>query len=150
VDGLHLSHLPAGTGTARFDTTYEWGGVTFTAHVWERAVDDGYHVDLQVIVLRGHALTDLTALRDFLARYHERDPAQWVLTGFRHDDGAGLIGEAEAFWLVEPGIAVEVRIAPERFDLADLQATALGTRLADQNGGNGPGPTAQSGLPGDA
>ncbi|MFI5832953.1 hypothetical protein ACIA5A_04660 [Micromonospora sp. NPDC051300] len=108
LDGFHIGELPGGVGEQVSDFATEWEGVRFATRVWERQVEDGYRVDLRVHVLRGDQLTDLGALRDFLADYHERDPATAELAGFPHPDGPGLIGDTEAFWLTEPGVAVNV------------------------------------------
>ncbi|GAB3862406.1 hypothetical protein GCM10029963_68510 [Micromonospora andamanensis] len=91
----------------------EWDDVGLASRVWERQTPDGHRVDLRVHVLRGERLVDLTALRDFLGEYHERDPAEWHLNEFPHDDGAGLHDDVQAFWLVEPGVAVSVLTLPE-------------------------------------
>ena len=55
----------------------------------------------------------LAELRDFLAEYHERDPADWALSDFQHVEGPGLIGAVEAFWLFATGVAVNVLTGPE-------------------------------------
>ncbi|GGM52395.1 hypothetical protein GCM10012275_24190 [Longimycelium tulufanense] len=129
LDGFEVTHVPAGVGELVTDFPYEWGDVRFTQRAWERQVESGGHqVDLQVFVLRGQKLSSPVALRDFLADYHEHDPGRWQLADFRHDDGNGFIGDTEAFWLVEPGVAVEVRIAPNRFDADELSRTARGVR----------------------
>ncbi|MFU8872609.1 hypothetical protein [Micromonospora sp. SL4-19] len=125
LDGFHIGHVPGDAGTEVSDFATEWDDVSFATRVWERQVDEGYRVDLRVHVLRGDQLTDLAALHDFLADYHERDPAGEELAELPHPDGPGLIGTAEAFWLVEPGVAVDVLVDPERFDRAGLAATAL-------------------------
>lgn len=135
MDGFVVGHVPADVGAMVSDFQYEWEGVAFTSRVWEREVADGYRVDLQLLVLRGDRLADLPAVRDFLATYHERDPDRWELREFRHGDHPGLIGETEAFWLVEPGVAAEVRDPSRRYGAAELRATALGVRPV--SGGNG-------------
>lgn len=128
LDGFAIDVVPDGVGSNVSDFDYEWEGVTFASRVWETGpADDGaYQVDLNVKVLRGERLRDLPALLDFLAYYHERDLDSWELTDYAHTDGPGYIGDGEAFWLVEPGVAVSVRLAPERFDAADLRRTADG------------------------
>lgn len=131
LDGFVIEHVPERAGDMVSDFEYRWGEVAFSARVWERAVEgDGYRVDLQVLILRGERLEDLTALRDFLAEYHERDPEQWQLSRFRNGEYDGLIGDSEAFWLVEPGLAAEVRLASDRLGAEDLRATARGVRPA--------------------
>jgi hypothetical protein len=140
VDGFGMTYLPAGVGELVSDFTYEWEDVTFSSRVWEREVDGGHEVDLMMIVLRGPRLDSVEALRGFLADFHERDPDDWVLTECRHGSAAaGFIAESEAFWLVEPGVAVTVRIAPDRFGPDELRATALGVRAA------GPEPSGPAG-----
>ncbi|SBT49243.1 hypothetical protein [Micromonospora narathiwatensis] len=130
LDGFVLGHLPAGTGELVEDFTYEWDDVAFNSRVWEREIDGGHQVDLQVLVLRGPRLATAAALRDFLAEYHERDPDAWALSEFQPGEAAGFIGENEAFWLVEPGVAVQVRFPTGRFGADELRATALGVRPA--------------------
>ncbi|MEU2610882.1 hypothetical protein ABZ570_04720 [Micromonospora sp. NPDC007271] len=126
LDGFRIGHVPDGVGREVTDFATEWDEVTVATRVWERQVDGGYRVDLRVHVLRGDRLNDLAALHDFLAEYHERDPAGWELADFAHPDGPGLISESEAFWLVGPGVAVDVLLDPERPDAQALRATATG------------------------
>jgi hypothetical protein len=125
LDGFRIGYLPRRVGALVSDFATEWEDVRFATRVWERQVEDGYRVDLRVHVLRGDRLTTLAELRDFLAEYHERDPAEWPLNEFRHGDAPGLIDDAEAFWLVEPGVAVDVLVDPEGFDAVALHAIAL-------------------------
>src|SRR5690606_27301169 len=101
LDGFAIHHVPSAAGEEVFDTDYEWGGVSFTARLWERQVDGGHRVDMQVLVMRGEALGSVAALRSFLAEYHERDAEAWELTEFDHDGAPGFLGEREAFWLQE-------------------------------------------------
>lgn len=124
LDGFRIEHLPQGVGGEVSDFASEWEDVRFATRVWERQVDDGYRVDLRVHVLRGERLTTLADLRDFLAEYHEHDPADRTLTEFRHGESDGLIGTSEAFWLVEPGVAIDVLVDPERFDAEALRVIA--------------------------
>src|SRR5687768_10414539 len=128
VDGFRIGYLPAGIGAEVSDFTSEWGDVRFHTRVWERQVEEGYRVDLRVHVLRGGRLGTLEELRDFLAGYHERDRATWQLTEFSVGGVAGLVGDAEAFWLVEPGVAVDVLTDPERVPAAELRAVAARIR----------------------
>ncbi|QKW15528.1 hypothetical protein [Verrucosispora sp. NA02020] len=128
LDGFHVGYVPPGVGDEVSDFASEWEDVRLTSRFWERRKADGHQVDLRVHVLRGERLTDLDALRDFLAAYHERDPAQWRLSDFPHGDGPGLTGEAQAFWLVAPGVAVSVLTTPEF--AGALPATALAVRVA--------------------
>ncbi|WP_139128642.1 hypothetical protein [Micromonospora humi] len=124
LDGFHIGVLPAEVGEQVSDFATEWEDVRFATRVWEREVEAGYRVDLRVHVLRAERLTDLGAVRAFLADYHERDAATWELADFAHPDGPGLIGDAEAFWLVEPGVAVDVLVDPDAADPATLHAIA--------------------------
>ncbi|SCE91312.1 hypothetical protein GA0074695_2103 [Micromonospora viridifaciens] len=124
LDGFHIGQVPHGVGAEVSDFASEWEDITVATRVWERQVEEGYRVDLRVHVLRGDRLSDLAALHDFLAEYHERDPAAWDLVDFAHPDGPGLISESEAFWLVEPGVAVDVLLDPEHPDAQALRATA--------------------------
>ncbi|WBB75377.1 hypothetical protein O7602_07640 [Micromonospora sp. WMMD1128] len=126
LDGFHIGFLPPGIGEVGSDFASEWEDVSFATRVWERQVEDGYRVDLRVHVLRGERLTDLGAVRAFLADYHERDGGAWELADFAHPDGPGLIGAAEAFWLVEPGVAVDVLVDPEVVDAGALRSIADG------------------------
>ncbi|MEU5939780.1 hypothetical protein ABZ807_11385 [Micromonospora sp. NPDC047548] len=115
LDGFRIGYLPPGIGELVSDFVTEWEGVRFTTRVWERPVDEGYRVDVRVHVLRGGRLTTLANLRDFLVEYDER-PADWALIAFRHGAAEGFSDGTEAFWLVEPGVAVDLRVDPERFD----------------------------------
>ncbi|GHJ06693.1 hypothetical protein TPA0907_10600 [Micromonospora humidisoli] len=116
LDGFHVGWVPEGAGDLVSDFASEWDDVTFATRVWERAVDDGHRVDLRVHVLRGDRLTSLVQVREFLAGYHERDSAEWPLAEFGRAEGVGLAGGGEAFWLVRPGLAVDVLVDVERFD----------------------------------
>ncbi|GAA3753655.1 hypothetical protein HDA32_004436 [Spinactinospora alkalitolerans] len=131
LDGFAIGHVPSGAGDAVSDFDYEWGRVAFSSRVWERRVDGGYRVDLTVAVLRGERLRDLDALREFLAEYHERDPDAWALEPFRHGEHRGHITDGQAFWLVEPGLAVSVRLDAGRFGRGELTRTALGVRRVE-------------------
>ncbi|MFG1674956.1 hypothetical protein [Micromonospora sp. NPDC049282] len=126
LSGFHIGYVPADVGDAVSDFASEWEDVRFATRVWERQVGDGYRVDLRVHVLRGERLTDLSAVREFLTDYHERDPATWGLTDFAHPDGPGLVGDTEAFWLVEPGVAVDVLVDPEAADAIELRTLVHG------------------------
>ncbi|WP_285758910.1 hypothetical protein [Nocardiopsis ansamitocini] len=128
LDGFTIGWVPAGVGTQVSDFSYEWEEVAFSSRVWERELDngDGFQVDLTVAVLRGDRLVDQAALLAFLSEYHEQDPNTWDVAPFSHGDLLGGIAPDHAFWLVEPGLAVSVRLAPERFGADDLTATARG------------------------
>ncbi|RIV38332.1 hypothetical protein [Micromonospora radicis] len=126
LDGFHIAVVPDEVGEEVSDFATEWEDVRFTTRVWERQTADGYRVDLRVHVLRGERLGDLDALRAFLASYHERDPDGWQLAEFPHDDGAGLVGDGQAFRLAEPGVAVHVLVDPELIHGDVLLAVARG------------------------
>jgi hypothetical protein len=128
LGGFTLGHLPAGIGTATSDFATEWGGVAFASRVWERTTPGGgARVDLKVNVLSGERLADPGALRDFLAEYHEIDAAAWKLTDLP-GGGTGQYAEGHAFWLAEPGLAVSLRLDPDRFGTDDLLAVTEGVR----------------------
>ncbi|WP_116244549.1 hypothetical protein [Nocardiopsis sp. FIRDI 009] len=129
MDGFTVGYLPAQvddqTSVDEFD--YEWGDVSFSTRVWERALEGGgARVVLQVLVMRGDRLSDLDAVRAFLAEYHERSPDGWELTPFDNRGVPALHGETEAFWCPEPGVAVEVRDAFGLLGQEELLATARG------------------------
>ncbi|WFE55213.1 hypothetical protein [Micromonospora sp. WMMD1155] len=130
LDGFRISFVPASVGDLVSDFASEWEDVTVSTRVWERQVEDGHRVDLRVHVLRGDRLGNLAELRDFLAEYHERDPADEAFTEFQHGEGPGLIGTAEAFWLTTPGVAVDLLLDPERLTVDTLRPTALGITAA--------------------
>ncbi|MEU6075218.1 hypothetical protein [Micromonospora sp. NPDC047074] len=134
LDGFHIRQVPGDIGTEVSDFASEWDDVRFATRVWERQTDDGYQVDLRVHVMRGERLTDLAALRDFLAEYHERDPGDWPLVEFMHGDSAGLRDDSQAFWLAEPGVAVNVLVATDLADEGQLLPTALAVvAVSDQD-----------------
>ncbi|GHD33082.1 hypothetical protein GCM10007147_37350 [Nocardiopsis kunsanensis] len=127
LDGFTIGHLPASTeGASTSDFTYEWGEVAFNSRVWEKRLEDGAaRVVLQVLVMRGDRLADLDTTSAFLTEYHER-AADRALTEFDNAGAPGLHGNAEAFWVPETGVAVEVR---DPFGLVgpdELMATARG------------------------
>ncbi|THV43082.1 hypothetical protein [Glycomyces buryatensis] len=105
IDGLVITHLPAGLGAAS-DFEFEWGDVRFVQRVWETEIELGvWRVDLQIQAMRSPKLTDPAALRDFLVGYHEKDDT-WATEPLGAD---GFIGEREAFKLLSKGLAAEVR-----------------------------------------
>ncbi|MEU4567332.1 hypothetical protein [Micromonospora sp. NPDC023956] len=124
LDGFRIGHVPAGVGDLVSDFATESDDVRFTSRMWERETAEGARVDLRVHVLRGERLATLDDLRDFLAEYHERAPAGWGLTEFRPGGLPGLAGETEAFWLVTPGVGVDVLIDPAVGGQPELVAVA--------------------------
>ncbi|MER7460399.1 hypothetical protein [Micromonospora sp. NPDC126480] len=123
LDGFRIGQVPAGVGAEVSDFASEWEDVRFATRVWERQVAEGYRVHLRIHVLRGDRLTDLAALRDFLAGYLERDPASW--DDFSHGTSPGGSSDDQVFWLVEPGVGLAVLVDPERVGPDELLATAL-------------------------
>lgn len=132
LDGFAITHLPAEIGPKVSDFEYEWEVVAFKSRVWERGPDPSgaYSVDLTVKVLRGAGLTDVAAVREFLTEYHEKDPVEWKLASFDHNGLPGWSDERQAFWFVEPGVAVEVSLDPERYNPPILLRTACGVEKA--------------------
>lgn len=128
LDGFLLTYLPDGVGAAS-DFDYEWAGVRFHTRDWESRVGEGWRVDLTAQTLRGQRLADLTALQDFLTDYEQKDPDAWRLRPFHNGAHPGLICDDQAFWLVQPGVAVSIRIDRDRFSHADLVRTARSIRL---------------------
>lgn len=129
LDGFTLGHLPDGLGPMVSDFDYEWDDVSFRTRVWEHGPDAerNYHVDLQAAVLRGDRLTDPAALRDFLADYLERDRKEWALQRYDRDAYHGFAEPGRVFFLVRPGVAVQV--AADQGSVVnqdDLIATANG------------------------
>lgn len=125
LDGFELGHLPDGLGAAS-DFAYEFDDVQFASRVWERSAPDGSAVDLTIIVMREALLTDVAAVREFLAGYHEQDPATWGKTPFDANGHPGFRTDDRVVVAVEPGVAVSVSIDRARFSDDDLTATALG------------------------
>ncbi|MFF3854864.1 hypothetical protein [Micromonospora sp. NPDC002575] len=128
LGGFVIGYVPAGVDGEVSDFASEWAGVRFRTRVWERQVEEGWRVDLRVHVLRGGRLGTLAELREFLAAYHERDAATWPLTEFTEGDVTGLVGDGEAFRLIEPGVAVDARAEPERVPEPELRAVVAGVR----------------------
>lgn len=124
LDGFRIGYVPAGVGDLVTDFATEWDDVRFASRVWERETAEGARVDLRVHVLRGERLASLADLRDFLAEYHERDGSAPALIESRIGSAPGMVGPAEAFWLVAPGIGVNVIAAPEAADAEDVAAVA--------------------------
>ncbi|WDZ84287.1 hypothetical protein [Micromonospora cathayae] len=128
LDGFRVGYVPAGVGDLVTDFATEWDDVRFASRMWERETAEGASVDLRVHVLRGDRLATLADLGDFLAGYHERAADDPTLTEFRHGDLSGLIGATEAYWLVEPGVGVNVLAAPEAVDAQELAAVVQAVR----------------------
>lgn len=122
VDGFAVGHVPAGVGPQVSTFTYHWEDVTFRSQVWERGPDaaGAYAVDLTVKTLRGERLTDIAALRAFLAGYHEQAPSTWR----EIEPDRAYLRPGAVFRFVEPGLATEVSLDQTRFDEAELLATA--------------------------
>ncbi|WP_460768971.1 hypothetical protein [Nocardiopsis nanhaiensis] len=134
LDGFTIGHLPAPVDeeTSVSDFPYEWEDVSFTSRMWEQAKEGGgFQVVLQVLVLRGEKLTDLAAVRAFLAHYHENDPATWDLAEFDNNGTVGLYGESEAFWSAGERVAVEVRDPSGLLGKEEVLATARGIGTED-------------------
>lgn len=128
VDGLAITHLPEGMG-GQSDFEFEWGGVSFVQRVWESQIEEGvWRVDLQIQVMRGAKLADPASMRAFLARYHEAGD-DWALEPF---GDRGFSGEREAFLLLEPRLAAEVRDPFGRQGIAEVKAIAEGLRLLER------------------
>lgn len=125
LDGFVIGHLPEGIGRPS-DFEYEWGDVSFHSRVWETGPDaeGAYKVDLTVKTLRGERLTDLEALNKFLIEYEEKEPGSWQLTPVKVGGYDGLFAGDEVFYLIEPGVAAEVTVDPERFTDEDVLDTA--------------------------
>lgn len=130
LGGLELSYLPAGLGSSS-DFAYQDYGVTFTARVWESGSDaDGWHVDLHVIVMRGDRLSDATALHDWFIAYEGRPVEESQYRPMRIHGQPCWMSADQVFWLVQPGLAVSVRIDRSRWSLDDLLRTAWGVEAA--------------------
>lgn len=133
LDGFTIGYLPdqIDDQTSVSDFDYEWGGVSFSSRVWETTLEGGgARVVLQVLVMRGDRLTDLSAVRGFLTDYHERSP-DWELTEFDNNGHTALHGGTEAFWTPFRGVAVEVRDAFGLVGQKELLTTARGVRVAN-------------------
>jgi hypothetical protein len=126
VDGFVLLYLPEGVGAAISGFAYEWEGVALRSRVWERELNGSFRLDLKVSVLRGANLGDRDAMRDFLVHYHEWDPQAWPWEEFEFPNGHGYAGRSVVFFLVEPGVAIEVYCPSGRFDDAELRRIAAG------------------------
>jgi hypothetical protein len=127
LDGFVIDQLPGGIGSPS-DFEYEWEDVVFHSRVWETGPDPegATVVDLTAKTIRGDKLADLTALRDFLTGYHEKDPDEWQLTPVQVGDYDGYLAEGQVFYFVSPGVAAEVSIDRTRFAENDLLKTAEG------------------------
>ncbi len=127
LDGFVIEHLPGGIG-APTDFEYEWEDVSFHSRVWETGPDPegAYKVDLTVKTMRGEKLSDLEALKAFLAEYEEKDPDTWELRPVKIGEYDGLVADDEVFYFVSPGVAAEVSLDRERFSEQDLLDTAAG------------------------
>lgn len=129
VDGFALTRLPAELGPRVSEQAYTWEEVDMRTKVWEsRRPEGGYRVDLNTHVLRGRELRTGGQLREFLTRYLERDSDTWELDQVTVSGRPGLVGDADIFWLVRPGVAVWISVRADGFDRADLTSTARGVR----------------------
>ncbi|RNL85536.1 hypothetical protein EFW17_08660 [Halostreptopolyspora alba] len=128
MDGFVVGYVPHRAGDLVSDFATEWEGVGFKSRVWEhRTSEGGYRVDLKLNVLRGERLTSVEALRDFIADYEEKEP-DWDPRPFLNGPWHGYRTEGLAFWLVDDGVGVSVRLDPRRFDDRELTLTAHGVR----------------------
>jgi hypothetical protein len=126
LGGVELTYLPTGLGSST-DFEYEDYDVTFTARVWESGSDaDGWHVDLHVIVMRGDRLSDAVALHDWFIAYEDRPADETQYRPVRIHGQPGWLTADQVFWLVQPGLAVSVRIDRSRWSLDELVRTAWG------------------------
>ncbi|MBB4930060.1 hypothetical protein F4561_000880 [Lipingzhangella halophila] len=129
MDGFSVGYVPNGVGGLVSDYSTEWEGVAFESRVWEhRTSEGGYRVDLKLNVLRGERLTSVEALRAFITEYEEQDPDEWDLRPFQNGQWPGYRTEGLAFWLVDSGVGVSVRLDPRRFEDHELTLTARGVR----------------------
>lgn len=130
LDGFEIRRLPKGLGEHLSEFSYEWEEVLFRTKTWERGPDenDGYRVDMNIMVMRSDRFTSLVDLREFLTEYHEKDPATWELTDFTVNGHAGYLSDNQVFWFVGPGVAVSVKVDTDRFSVRDLKAVARGIR----------------------
>ncbi|MFD3685951.1 hypothetical protein ACFWTE_14165 [Nocardiopsis sp. NPDC058631] len=136
MDGFSIGHLPAQIDdrTSVSDFDYEWGDVSFSTRVWEKTVEGGgTRVVLQVLVMRGATLADLSAVRAFLTEYHERS-SDWALEEFDNNGHTALHGETEAFWAPAKGVAVEVRDAFGLVGKEELLTTARSIAPSEASG----------------
>lgn len=129
VDDFTLTSLPTGLGDRVSEHAYTWEDIRFETMAWEsRRPTGGYQVDLNAHVLRGGELATEQALHQFLARYLEREQADWQLEQVTIGASAGRLGDTDVFWLVRPGVAVWISARATGFDRADLLATARGVQ----------------------
>ena len=122
-----IDHLPDGLGTPT-DFDYEWEDIVFHSRVWETGPDPegAYKVDLTMKTLRGEKLSDLEALKAFLAEYEEEDPETWEPRPVKVGEFDGLVADDEVFYFVSPGLAGHVKLDRGRFSEQDLLDTATG------------------------
>lgn len=130
VDGFTVCLLPGGVGNLVSDFVYSFDDVDFRSLVWESGPDaaGGYRQDLDVGVLRGQRLTSRGALYRFLTDYEQRPSDEWRFVPFTVHGRPGYLGRDEAFWLVEPGVAIKVSVDRDRFSVADVVLVAEGIR----------------------
>ena len=133
IDGFTVCLLPEGVGNLVSDFAYSFDGVDFRSKVWESGPDatGGYRQDLDVGVLRGKRLASRPALYRFLTDYEQRPSDEWRFVPFTVHGHPGYLGRDEAFWLVEPGIAIKISVDRDRFSVADVVLVAEGIRRSD-------------------
>lgn len=108
-DELSFGYLPDDLATDHSDFEFTWGDVNFVQRVWERETERGHRVQMQVALMSSDQLSDIESLISFLADYHEKSLEDWKLEEFTHPDGPGRSGDRRVFWLVSPGLAIQVR-----------------------------------------
>jgi hypothetical protein len=129
VDGFVVGWVPRSlAGDNISDFTYSFDDVDFRSKVWESGPDSSgaYHVDLDVGVLRGDALSSSAALYQFLTDYEQRPADEWHFVPFTLHGHPGYLGRDEAFWLVRPGLAVRISLNRDRFSAGDVVMVAEG------------------------
>lgn len=131
LDGMSFGYLPAGLG-ATSDFAYHFQRVDFVARVWESHDADGFHVDLDVDVMRGKRLTSGSALHDWFISYDQRPPAEAHYVPVRVHGHPAWRCQDQVLWLVRPGLAVSVQLDARRWSRAELMRLA---RSAQDAGG---------------
>jgi hypothetical protein len=116
VGGMDIGYLPAGLGTPS-DFQYEFDSVRFASRVWESGDDtNGWHVDLDVVVMRGSRLRTPSALHRWFIAYQRR-PVE--LAHYRRvtvNAATGWACRDQVFWLLRPGLAMSVMVDRTRWN----------------------------------